>query len=418
MKFESIEDIIDDFQPARSIKDSEKFLMDNKQFVIFGIGKGAVAVKDLLLSLKKEIICFLSLDTQISESDGIPVHHPSKIDLEDKKMIISSFYEVEDANELSRQFSVKYLSHFIFASHINQFESFSCSKPDTSGEVFYKYLCKNKELFNKVISILSDEYSKDMFKKIVNFRLKAFDPDRLEKSDLPYSSLKGLEDDKEADKYFEKLPDTLPLSLKRSIALKLAIKAHSYLDIISPENKNVIIDGGAYNGNSAGLFAYLSPGSKIYAFEPLDEMICKLQDLSRIFPGIIPVKAGLWKERTHLVFNKIEDSLVSSFVDKQGQGNKTISVNSIDEFVREHKLEHLDFIKMDVEGAEPEALEGAEDSIARFKPDLCLSIYHYPEHLWQIPLWVKENFPEYSIYIDHKSASLAESLCFATTQPL
>jgi len=45
-------------------------------------------------------------------------------------------------------------------------------------------------------------------------------------------------------------------------------------------------------------------------------------------------------------------------------------------------------IKMDIEGAEPAALRGAERTIRRHRPALAISLYHLPEHLWEIPLWV------------------------------
>ena len=50
-------------------------------------------------------------------------------------------------------------------------------------------------------------------------------------------------------------------------------------------------------------------------------------------------------------------------------------------------------IKMDIEGAEMDALQGARTLIARHCPGLAISVYHRPEHLWQIPLWVNHAMP-------------------------
>jgi FkbM family methyltransferase len=51
---------------------------------------------------------------------------------------------------------------------------------------------------------------------------------------------------------------------------------------------------------------------------------------------------------------------------------------SIDAFVDEFGLDRLDFIKMDIEGAEPQALAGSLASIRRFRPHLALCVYHHP----------------------------------------
>ena len=47
------------------------------------------------------------------------------------------------------------------------------------------------------------------------------------------------------------------------------------------------------------------------------------------------------------------------------------------------------FIKMDIEGAEIEGLIGARRTIAEFKPDLGICVYHASDHLWKIPLLIK-----------------------------
>lgn len=57
------------------------------------------------------------------------------------------------------------------------------------------------------------------------------------------------------------------------------------------------------------------------------------------------------------------------------------------------------YIKMDIEGAEKKAIEGARKTIEIAKPYLAISIYHHPEDLWEIPLFIKENFPFYNLFI-------------------
>ena len=57
-------------------------------------------------------------------------------------------------------------------------------------------------------------------------------------------------------------------------------------------------------------------------------------------------------------------------------GADVVQIMSIDSYVAEKKLPRVDFIKLDVEGAELDTLKGAATTIARFKPILALSAYH------------------------------------------
>jgi hypothetical protein len=54
---------------------------------------------------------------------------------------------------------------------------------------------------------------------------------------------------------------------------------------------------------------------------------------------------------------------------------------------------------MDIEGAEPDALRGAERTIRRYRPALAISLYHAPDHLWEIPLWIAGLGLDYRMYM-------------------
>jgi hypothetical protein len=71
----------------------------------------------------------------------------------------------------------------------------------------------------------------------------------------------------------------------------------------------------------------------------------------------------------------------------------------IDVIVEELGLDRLDLLKMDIEGAEPRALDGARESIRRFRPQLAISVYHQPEHFLEIPLQVAEMVHDYDFFL-------------------
>jgi hypothetical protein len=57
------------------------------------------------------------------------------------------------------------------------------------------------------------------------------------------------------------------------------------------------------------------------------------------------------------------------------------------------------FVKMDVEGSEPDALDGATRLITRHRPRLAVCVYHAPDHLWRIPAAVRARWPDYRLHL-------------------
>lgn len=72
------------------------------------------------------------------------------------------------------------------------------------------------------------------------------------------------------------------------------------------------------------------------------------------------------------------------------------------------------YIKMDIEGAEMAALEGARKTIAKFRPKLAISIYHEDDDLWKIPFYIKKQYPWYRLFIRHYTSVTTETVLYAT----
>ena len=75
--------------------------------------------------------------------------------------------------------------------------------------------------------------------------------------------------------------------------------------------------------------------------------------------------------------------------------------------------ERVTFIKMDIEGAEVEALKGAKEIIQRDRPKLAISAYHRAEDIVNIPILVKEFVPDYHLYFRHYSNDVNETVLYA-----
>jgi hypothetical protein len=66
---------------------------------------------------------------------------------------------------------------------------------------------------------------------------------------------------------------------------------------------------------------------------------------------------------------------------------------------------------MDIEGAELDALRGAEGIIERDHPRLAISVYHKPEDIWEIPHYILRRHPGYKLYL-RQHAVFTETVCY------
>jgi hypothetical protein len=72
-------------------------------------------------------------------------------------------------------------------------------------------------------------------------------------------------------------------------------------------------------------------------------------------------------------------------------------LTTIDKLVAELRLPRVDFIKMDIEGAEPKAIVGAKETIARFRPRMALCIYHVKGDETMVPKLVHDAVSDYKV---------------------
>lgn len=176
-------------------------------------------------------------------------------------------------------------------------------------------------------------------------------------------------------------------------------------------DEEVFIDAGCCDLNSTlQLRKYCKHLKKVYALEPDPESYAVCQEKKARFhvdeAELFPV--GAWSERTTLHFKATNDG-VSHVCD---DGEIVVPVATIDEIV-EKENPKVTMIKMDIEGSELEALKGAKKTIQRNKPKLAICIYHKPEDMLEIPLYIKSLVPEYKLYVRHHSNSNVETILYA-----
>ena len=106
----------------------------------------------------------------------------------------------------------------------------------------------------------------------------------------------------------------------------------------------------------------------------------------------------------------------ASRVGDEGKYPNTVSTTSIDETVDKAGIHKVDFIKMDIEGAELSALMGAKNTIKKFKPNLAICVYHKKDDLIEIPKYIKSINPGYDLYFNYYTDIGWEAVIYAVNR--
>lgn len=223
----------------------------------------------------------------------------------------------------------------------------------------YSFLKKYEDRFQRVYEQFADDVSRKVFLNILKHNM-SFD-----------------------DQYFANIDP-------------YEISGYFGTELFESKENEVIVDGGAFDGDTIREF-FSNPErtcKKIYAFEP-DSVNYKKLCTTVKNGNIVPIHAGLGKEKAKLNF--LMGGGVSSRVDEEG--TEQIAIETIDEVLKDEKPT---FIKMDIEGAEADALMGGEKLIGRYLPVLAISAYHKMRDMFElIELIDKIGAGNYDFYLRH-----------------
>lgn len=211
--------------------------------------------------------------------------------------------------------------------------------PVAGGGLFtYEYVRENEKLFDSVYSQLADDKSRQTYIDIINFKISG---------KVKYL-LNGYTD-----------------------------KEEIYKDILKLGNNEVIADLGAYDGDTIREITAFTHGKykHIYALEPDEKNFKKLKKNTENMENITLYNLGAWSKRDTLIFSK-----------KAGRNSKLssegvpVEVCDIDSLIEDE----ITLLKMDIEGSELKALEGAHKTIKVYKPKLYVCAYHRNEDLFSL----------------------------------
>lgn len=226
---------------------------------------------------------------------------------------------------------------------------------------------ENQGEYEAVFSRLSDDESRDTFKKIVNYRIS-----------LDLGWLRGFSD-RQSEQYFD-------------------------MQCFRPEKGSVFLDVGAFDGTTSERYADLYPDyDMIHVVEPVTS-------------NMVVARERLVGRR-NILFYDVALSSTNKFGRFATRGQESRPDSFGDQIVKEVRLDDLginriSMAKFDIEGGELEALSGAGSTIIRTRPVLAVAVYHRVGHFWSVPKLVMAFDPNYTIYLRHYNEGVSETVMY------
>ncbi|WP_417762008.1 FkbM family methyltransferase [Shewanella sp.] len=334
--------------------------------IVFGTGGAAECVTRVLDEYGVNILYYVdnSLSKQQQDFHGKQVLTPNQLDKSSATVLIASYWAKDIATQLV-QLGVKYLDFSFFVDFQRWKDHFNCQIFDVESAV---------AVANKYLT----EEDLHSFLGCIRYR-QTYDP----------------------------------------LCLTNPSHEHYLSKVVAVEASDIYIDGGAWQGDTVlDLKALCGNELEIHSFEP-DESNCKIlkeniakQELSNCFV----VKKALWNQKSTLQFvtsNEAVHSMQSRVsVTEDSQQVTEVPTTTLDDYCLELNR-HPTYLKLDIEGAEPQAIEGAKNLLRNHGPKLAISAYHEPNQLWQLIEQISEYNPNYKFWFVHHSQQLFESVIYA-----
>jgi FkbM family methyltransferase len=186
-------------------------------------------------------------------------------------------------------------------------------------------------------------------------------------------------------------------------------------DLVTLSPNETFVDCGAFDGDSVRNFldrqgiafnriAAIEPDSATYQrlVAYTDGLAPEVRNRVTTIPKAIGAHAGM-----------VRFDATGTAASALGQGSLTVESLPLDEMLGGFTPS---YIKVDVEGAEPDVLRGARDVIKRHRPVLAVCLYHKQEHLWQIPLLLQSLTTDYRLFLRRYSDDCWELVGYAVPE--
>lgn len=362
---------------------SNAFFVDNvlkgRPIIIYGAGESFHYFKEVVMR-QYGYIPTVILDRRFSVGDtfeGIPacspdVYQPSAEMQRDALVIIclgnQSFYD-----DVLQTISQMGFCNIIALNDIYEIHNPFCIPPELETEGFQYYL-ENRRHIEACLDLFADDLSKEVYLACLATHITR------KPVKIPM-----------CPRHEQYTPQEIPMSRGYSRFLYCGVSV----------------------GEMASLFSRIGKVEELVCFEPdpnqfqltnawLSEYQHEVADRVTVIPCAVYSSDGIEP------FTFSDTSFGSRIL---ASGNSWVQAVAIDHILPKF---NPTIVTMDIEGAELEALKGAEQTIRSSKPDLAICVYHSPAHLWEIPLFIHELGLDYKFYLRNYTSLVGETVLYAT----
>lgn len=321
---------------------------DNKPIVIYGMGNGAEKIIATLKTYSVEVSDIFASDEFVRGHSflGYRVMKYSEIceKYDDFNVVLAFASHLDDVLDKIKAINDE---HTVFAPDV----------PVAGGGLFTReYVEENEADFDLVYNSLADDESKRVYIDVINFKISG-------KVGYLFNSF-------------------------------LSDKNEVYSDILKLNDNEIIADLGAYDGDTIREFTSFTNGKydRIIALEPDPKNYKKLVKNTDGMERVETLNMGAWDKKDTLIFSTKAGR--NSKLSSEGVPIPVINLDSLID-------DRITMIKMDIEGAEMKALNGAEGVIKTYLPKLYVCAYHRNEDLFALGKKILELSPSYKLYFRH-----------------
>lgn len=175
--------------------------------------------------------------------------------------------------------------------------------------------------------------------------------------------------------------------------------------------QEVFVDAGCFDGfTTRQFFEWCDGKGYSYCLEPDAKNIVTIKQKLTSYDNYEIIDAALWSDTTTLSINAKGNFATSVSKTDEEDNRQQVRAIALDDMLSD---KDVTFIKMDIEGAEMDALYGAARIISEQKPRLAISIYHKPDDIWKIPKIILDYCADYQFYLRHYSFSDYDTVLYA-----